>query len=108
MSAMLITLLILASLIVVVYLALRSGERYQHGDAHAHSEEYAGVIREGHGPLTVFLIVTFLAIFVWTVAYFGIHGWEFSRFPGMIPSAVPRSCRCLSLCRRDEKASSLP
>jgi len=63
---------------VVIYLAVRSGEKYGHHDAHVHSEEYAGVIREGHGPLTIFLIVSFAAIFLWTAIYFGIHAGEFA------------------------------
>jgi hypothetical protein len=77
-SAMSITLILIVSMTVVVYLAVRSGEKYGHQDAHVHSEEYAGIIREGHGPLTVFLIVSFTATFLWTAIYFGTHAGEFS------------------------------
>lgn len=78
MSAMSITLILVVSMTLLIYLAIRSGEKYGHQDAHVHSEEYAGVIREGHGPLTVFLIVAFAAIFLWTAIYLGIHAREFS------------------------------
>lgn len=78
MSAMSITLILIVSMTLLIYLAVRSGEKYGHHDAHVHSEEYAGVIREGHGPLTVFLIVAFAAILLWTAIYLGIHTGEFS------------------------------
>lgn len=77
MSLISITLILIASLVVLTYLAVRGGEKYGHEDAHVHSEEYAGIIREGHGPLTVFLIVAFLAIFLWTAVYFVQHAGEF-------------------------------
>lgn len=86
MSAMSITLILIVSMTVLIYLAVRSGEKYGHEDAHVHSEEYAGVIREGHGPLTVFLIVTFAAIFLWTAIYLGIHSGEFKSMMDETPA----------------------
>lgn len=77
MSLISMTLSMIISLVVLTYLAVRGGEKYGHQDAHVHSEEYAGIIREGHGPLTVFLIVAFLAIFLWTAVYFVQHAGEF-------------------------------
>lgn len=78
MNAMAITLITIAALAVIVLLAVRSGERYEQSDAHVHSTEYAGVIREGHGPLTWFLMAAFIALFIWTVVYFTDHAGEFS------------------------------
>ena len=78
MSAMWIALILVVSMAVLIYLAVRSGERYGHHDAHVHSEEYAGIIREGHGPLTVFLIISYAIILLWTAIYFGTHASEFS------------------------------
>lgn len=83
MSAMVLTLILVLSLCILTYLAVRGGEKYGHQDAHVHSEEYAGIIREGHGPLTVFLIVAFLAIFLWTAAYFVQHAGEFGSGGGV-------------------------
>lgn len=88
MSAIAITLILVFSMTIVIYLAVKSGEKYGHHDAHVHSEEYAGVIREGHGPLTVFLIVAFTAIFLWTVVYFVQHGREFSKEGDDRPAAA--------------------
>jgi hypothetical protein len=79
MSAMAITLITIAALAVIVFLAVKSGERYEHSDAHVHSTEYAGIIREGHGPLTWFLIAAFIIVFLWTAVYLAGHAGEFSQ-----------------------------
>lgn len=78
MNALVLTLIFIAALVVLVFLAVKSGERYEHSDAHVHSTEYAGIIREGHGPLTWFLIVAFLAVFLWTGVYLAEHTGESS------------------------------
>ena len=91
MTAMTIALILVVFMTVVIYLAVRSGERYGHEDAHVHSTEYAGVIREGHGPLTVFLVVTFAAIFLWTAIYLGIHADEFGGKTPEEPPAMSQS-----------------
>lgn len=90
MNLIFITLILIASLVVLTYLAVRSGEKYGHEDAHVHSEEYAGIIREGHGPLTVFLIVAFTAIFLWTAIYFVDHAGEFSKRGDGRPAAAQK------------------
>ena len=90
MSLISITLILITSLVVLIYLAVRSGEKYGHEDAHVHSEEYAGIIREGHGPLTVFLIVAFTAIFLWTAVYFVDHADEFSKGKDDRPGAAQK------------------
>lgn len=64
---------------VLVWLALRSGHGYSVHDTQAHSLDYGGVIREGHGGLTAFLRVTYAAIFVWCVYYVVLHWGEFVR-----------------------------
>jgi len=63
-----------------VHLALRSGHNYTVHDAESHATEYAGSIREGHGGMTGFLWMAFLAIGAWTVLYLIEHWFEFSVF----------------------------
>ena len=65
-------------LLVVLILVLRSGQGYSVQDTEKHSTEYAGVIKEGHGGLTVFLWVVYATMVVWTVVYFIQHTGEFS------------------------------
>jgi len=62
----------------IIYLALRSGHNYTVPDTEAHATDYAGVTGEGHGGMTGFLWITFLAIGAWTVLYLVEHWFEFS------------------------------
>ncbi len=89
MSPVTMTLIAIFSLAGLIYLAVRSGERYRHSDAHSHATEYAGIIREGHGPLTAFLAVAFIVVFLWTAVYFIQHGKEFLMSGGET-QAAPR------------------
>jgi len=61
----------------LVHLALRSGRNYTVRDTESHATEYAEIVREGHGGMTVFLWITFLAIGVWSVLYLMEHWFEF-------------------------------
>jgi hypothetical protein len=64
--------------VLLLVLFLRSGHRYSVHDTEAHSTNFAGVIKEGHGGMTAFLWSLFTAFFIWTIAYFVIHASEFS------------------------------
>jgi hypothetical protein len=59
-------------------MALRSGRRYSVRDTEAHSTNYADTIKEGHGGLTLFLWICFIAIVIWTIVYLVQHASEFS------------------------------
>lgn len=61
----------------LTWLALIGGSTYSVEDAMAHSADYAGVIEEGHGRMTVFLWVTFGSMLGWTVYYLVDHWEEF-------------------------------
>jgi hypothetical protein len=73
-----ITLLSIAAVVVLAVLLLWSGKGYSVRDAQSHAEDYGGVIKEGHGGVTVFLWVLFAVILIWTVVYFGMHAGEFA------------------------------
>ena len=77
MSYLVFTLLIVAIACVAIYLALMSGRVYKHHDAAGHASDFAGIIREGHGPLTVFLYVVYAAILLWSAVYLIQHRDEF-------------------------------
>lgn len=76
--AFLIVITMIASFIILVLLALRSGHGYSVEDTEAHATDYAGVIKEGHGGITAFLWVSFAVILGWTIAYLIQHWSEFS------------------------------
>jgi hypothetical protein len=68
----------ITSIIVTVFflwLFIMGGQKYSVEDTEAHSEGFGGVIREGHGSMTIFLWVSFAALFIWTIYYF-IRSWE--------------------------------
>jgi nitrogen fixation protein FixH len=72
-------LVIAVAVIVVIltWLALRSGSGYSVHDTEAHSTNYADVIKEGHGGLTLCLWVSFITIIIWTIVYLVQHASEF-------------------------------
>jgi hypothetical protein len=59
-------------------LIMRSGHNYSVQDTEAHSESFAGIIREGHGGMTMFLWIWFIFLFVWTVVYFAESAPQFA------------------------------
>jgi preprotein translocase subunit SecG len=73
-----ITLFCIVAVIVLAVLLLRSGKGYSVRDAQSHAEDYAGVIKEGHGGLTAFLWFLFSVMLIWTIVYFVMHASEFA------------------------------
>ncbi len=63
---------------VLLFLLFISGSKYSVHDTEAHSTDYGGVIKEGHGGLTAFLWVLFIGMLIWTIAYFVLHWSEFA------------------------------
>ena len=72
------TLMIIFAFLVSLILLLRSGHGYSVHDTKAHSSDYAGQIKEGHGGMTAFLWVFFIFMFIWTIVYFVLHSGEFA------------------------------
>ena len=66
------------SFVIVTWLILRSGHGYSVHDTEAHATNYADTIKEGHGGLTLFLWLSFIAIVGWSVFYLVQHWSEFS------------------------------
>jgi hypothetical protein len=72
------TLTFIFAFLVTLILILRSGHGYSVHDTEAHSTNYAGVIKEGHGGMTAFLWVFYIFMFIWTIVYFVLHASEFA------------------------------
>lgn len=64
--------------LLTIALLQKSGGGYSVHDAEAHSTNFGGVIREGHGGMTVFLWVVFTFLIVWSIVYFAQHAAEFN------------------------------
>lgn len=78
MNTFYLVIAVAVSVVILTWLILRSGHGYSVHDTEAHSTNYADIIKEGHGGLTLFLWLSFLAIIVWTVVYLVQHWSEFS------------------------------
>lgn len=78
MSDWLLMLILVGAFSVALYFAVLSGKKYEHHDADSHAVEYAGIIKEGHGPLTLFLFVAYAAVLVFTISYAVQHRSDFT------------------------------
>ena len=72
-----LTVLIVLSSLIFVWLSAKNKDQYSFEDANSHAEEFGGVIAESHGPITTFLYVLYFIMLVWTIAYFAAHWGEF-------------------------------
>jgi hypothetical protein len=70
-----LTLLIIAVVVALIVLLLRTGKSVRQTQLHA--EEFAGEVKEGHGGMPLFLWVLFFFILVWSIIYFVRHASEF-------------------------------
>lgn len=72
--------IVLASIffsVLFLWLWMISGRLYSVEDTEAHSEDFGGVIREGHGGMTIFLWVSFGLLLLWTIYYFVVNWQQF-------------------------------
>ena len=59
--------------VLFLWLFIIGGHKYSVEDTESHAEEYGELIREGHGGMTMFLWISFVVLFVWTIYYFIIN-----------------------------------
>jgi hypothetical protein len=45
------------------------------------ADEFAGVVKDSHGPITTWLWVAYIVMIVWAIAYLIQHSAEFINFP---------------------------
>jgi hypothetical protein len=76
MPSLILLSVLLAAAAIVIYLSLKSGDKYSVEESERDSISFAGVISEAQGPMTTFLIVAFIVIIVWAVVYL----WLYLRF----------------------------
>ena len=64
---------LLAAVVIAVYLSLKSGDKYSVEDSEQDAISFAGVVTEAQGPITTFLIVAFIVLIVWAIAYLFLY-----------------------------------
>jgi hypothetical protein len=72
------TIIIIFAIVIGIWLAVKSGDRYSIEDANAHAEDFGGIIAESHGPLTDFLYISYAVMIVWALVYLWQHWSEFA------------------------------
>jgi hypothetical protein len=73
-----LVIIVAFSIVFITWLILRSGNGYSVHDTEAHAVNYADEIKEGHGGMTMFLWLSFLAIVIFVIIYLVQHAGEFS------------------------------
>jgi hypothetical protein len=63
---------------IFIWLFVIGKDHYSVDDTESHAEDYANVIKEGHGGMTPFLWVSFAAIFGWVVYYVMVNWSQFA------------------------------
>ncbi len=76
-----VTIAIIAGWCILIWLMVKSSREYTQEDNERDADEFAGVIRDSHGPVTTWLWVVFIAFTIWIIAYFVIHANEFVQWP---------------------------
>ena len=62
---------------ILMWLMVKSSGEYTVEKTEEESEDFAGEIRDSNGPVTSWLWVAYIVIFVWAIAYLIQHSAEF-------------------------------
>jgi len=73
LPSILLLSVILAAVVIAVYLSLKSGDKYSVEDSERDAISFAGVVKEAQGPITTFLILAFIVLIVWAIAYLFLY-----------------------------------
>jgi len=76
-----LSLLFIAAGSILIYLIVKSSDEFTVEETERNSDEFAGVIRDSHGPVTTWLWVAYIALIIWAIAYLIQHSAEFASFP---------------------------
>ena len=76
-----LSLLFIAAGSILMYLIVKSSDEFTVEETEKNADEFAGIIKDSHGPITRWLWVAYLALIIWTVAYLVQHSAEFVSFP---------------------------
>lgn len=72
-----ITIGIIAAAVILMWLMVKSSDEFTVEETEKNSDDFAGVIRDSHGPVTTWLWVAYVVMVVWAIAYLIQHSAEF-------------------------------
>jgi hypothetical protein len=76
-----ITVAIIAAGSILMYLMVKSSDEFSVEETEKNSDDFAGVIKDSHGPVTTWLWVAYIVMVIWAIAYLIQHSVEFATFP---------------------------
>jgi uncharacterized membrane protein len=76
-----IALVFIAGGSILMYLIVKSADEFSVEETEKNADEFAGIIKDSHGPITTWLWVVYIAMIVWAIAYLIQHAGEFVTFP---------------------------
>ena len=76
-----ITVAIIAAGSILMYLMVKSSDEFTVEETEKNSDDFAGVIRDSHGPVVTWLWVAYIVMVIWVIAYLIQHSAEFATFP---------------------------
>jgi hypothetical protein len=74
-------LIVLSVGVILMYLMVRGSDEFTVEETEHNSDEFAGVIRDSHGPIPRWLWIAYVVIAIWAIAYLIQHAAEFASFP---------------------------
>jgi hypothetical protein len=75
-----VTVGIVAAGVILMYLMVKSSDEFTVKETEENSDEFAGIIKDSHGPVTTWLWVAYIVMVVWAIAYLIQHISEFLNF----------------------------
>lgn len=75
-----VTLGIVAAGTILMYLMVKSSDEFTVKETEENSDDFAGVIKDSHGPITTWLWVAYIVMVIWAIAYLLQHISEFINF----------------------------
>lgn len=75
-----VTVGIVAAGAILMYLMVKSSEEFTVKETEENSDDFAGVIKDSHGPVTTWLWVAYIVMVFWAIAYLIQHISEFLNF----------------------------
>jgi hypothetical protein len=76
-----VTLAFIAAGSILMYLIVRSSGEFSVQETEKNADEFAGVVKDSHGPITTWLWVAYIVMIIWAIAYLIQHSAEFINFP---------------------------
>jgi hypothetical protein len=76
-----VSLIIIAAGSILMYLIVRSSSEFSVTETEKNADEFAGGIKDSHGPVTSWLWIVYIGLIIWAIAYLIQHASEFASFP---------------------------